>query len=171
MRFLIPILIMLTLVNIAVAEHTNVECTDVRYGIVGKNVESGIMADMAVLEFSFKNNSNMRTVTGIKYNVTLRDPFGEILSQQKLQFNCKIMPGSTSSDQKMTEDNPLIREDLYDKTRNLIVNGTLGISVDITQIAYDTGLVKDNDDDSFVPQNEEELEKLLQKAQELYQGP
>jgi len=92
--------------------------------------------------FQFRNNSK-KTLTGLVYETTFLDSFGDVLYKTTMKDQLKILPGKTN---KMSsfwywEDNEFIDGQPYDKLQSAAGAGTIKVKVKIKKAVFEDGTI------------------------------
>ena len=92
--------------------------------------------------FQFRNNSK-KTLTGLVYETTFLDSFGDVLYKTTMKDQLKIPPGKTNrmSSFWYWEDNKFIDGQPYDKLQSAAGAGTIKVKVKIKKVAFEDGTV------------------------------
>jgi len=92
--------------------------------------------------FQFQNNAK-KTLTGLVYETTFMDSFGDVLYKTTMKSQLKIAPGQQN---KMDtywywEDNPFIDGEVYDKLQSAVGAGTIKVKVRIKKAVFEDGSI------------------------------
>ena len=92
--------------------------------------------------FQFENNSNKAT-SGIQFEFSFNDAFGDVLYSSKAKSNIIIKPSKKSAMDTFYywEDNEFIGGEPYDKIQSAAGAGTLKTTVKILTIVFEDGSV------------------------------
>ena len=92
--------------------------------------------------FQFRNNSK-KTLTGLVYETTFLDSFGDVLYKTTMKDQLKIPPGKTNrmSSFWYWEDNEFIDGQPYDKLQSAAGAGTIKVKVKIKKAVFEDGTV------------------------------
>ena len=92
--------------------------------------------------FQFQNNSN-KTLTGLIYETTFLDSFGDVLYKTTMKDQLRVPPGKKNNMDGFWywEDNPFIDGQPYDKLQAAAGAGTIKVKVKIKKAVFEDGSI------------------------------